>query len=120
MSKSKENVIPIGNAIESIDISKTYISGEVKVQALKNMNFEVKNGERLVILGPSGSGKTTLLNLLGGITSPDEKKGSLNIFGKLIFKPKNPWRFIRWQVFYFIIVNNSIVVIIIGHPLFCK
>ena len=41
MSKSKENVIPIGNAIESIDISKTYISGEVEVQALKNINFEV-------------------------------------------------------------------------------
>jgi len=72
------------NAIKSIDISKTYISGEVKVQALKNMNFEVKNGERLVILGPSGSGKTTLLNLLGGITSPDENEGSLNIFGKII------------------------------------
>ncbi|MFX0060109.1 MAG: ABC transporter ATP-binding protein [Candidatus Heimdallarchaeota archaeon] len=84
MSKSKKNAIPIGNAIESENISKTYISGEVKVQALKNMNFEVKNGERLVILGPSGSGKTTLLNLLGGITSPDEKKGSLKIFGKSI------------------------------------
>jgi len=72
------------DAIKSIDISKTYISGEIEVRALKNLNFEVKNGERLVILGPSGSGKTTLLNLLGGITSPDEKKGSMSIFGKLI------------------------------------
>ncbi len=84
MSKSKKNAIPIGNAIESENISKTYISGEIEVQALKNLNFVVKNGERLVILGPSGSGKTTLLNLLGGITSPDEKEGSLSIFGDLI------------------------------------
>ena len=45
-------IIPMETAIKSINISKTYISGEVKVQALKNMNFEVKNGERLVILGP--------------------------------------------------------------------
>ena len=72
------------NVIKSINISKTYISGEIEVQALKNLNFVVKNGERLVIGGPSGSGKTTLLNLLGGITSPDEKEGSLNIFGKVI------------------------------------
>ena len=72
------------DAIKSIDISKTYISGEIEVRALKNLNFEVKNGERLVIVGPSGSGKTTLLNLLGGITSPDEKEGSMSIFGKSI------------------------------------
>ena len=36
MSKNKENAIPIGNAIESENISKTYISGEIEVQALKN------------------------------------------------------------------------------------
>ena len=56
-------------AIEIKDISKTYISGEIEVKALKNLNLNVKKKERLVILGPSGAGKTTLLNLLGGITS---------------------------------------------------
>lgn len=86
MSTSKKNMIYIDNAIESVNISKTYISGEISVQALKNLNFKVKNGERLVILGPSGSGKTTLLNLLGGITSPDENEGTLKIFRKEIQK----------------------------------
>ena len=69
MSKSKQIVIDIKN------ISKTYISGELKVQALKNIDLIVEDSERVVILGPSGSGKTTLLNLLGGITSPDEGNG---------------------------------------------
>lgn len=78
MSKSKQIVIDIKN------ISKTYISGELKVQALKNIDLIVEDSERVVILGPSGSGKTTLLNLLGGITSPDEGNGHLNIFGKNI------------------------------------
>jgi len=80
MSKSEANLIYQGKAIESVNISKTYISGEIIVRALKNLNFTVENGDRMIILGPSGSGKTTLLNLLGGITSPDENKGSLKIF----------------------------------------
>ena len=71
-------------AIDMENISKTYISGEVKVEALKNINLHVKKGERIVVLGPSGSGKTTLLNLLGGITSPDKKGIKMVIFGKNI------------------------------------
>lgn len=52
------------------DISKTYIMGEVEVQALKPTSLEIYAGELLVILGPSGSGKSTLLNLIGGIDTP--------------------------------------------------
>lgn len=73
------------NIIDIKNISKTYISGDIKVQALKKINLKIGNGERVVILGHSGSGKTTLLNLLGGITSPDENGNSnLLIFGKKI------------------------------------
>ena len=60
MSKNKQY------AIEMENISKTYISGVVKVEALKKINLNIKNGERVVVLGPSGSGKTTLISVLGG------------------------------------------------------
>ncbi len=71
-------------AIEIKNLSKTYISGEVEVKALRDINLIVEQKERLVILGPSGAGKTTLLNLLGGITSPDKNGGTLKIFGSNI------------------------------------
>ncbi|MGE4283603.1 MAG: ABC transporter ATP-binding protein [Clostridia bacterium] len=54
------------------DISKNYQMGEVMVKALEGANFELYEGEFVVILGPSGSGKSTLLNILGGMDLPSE------------------------------------------------
>ncbi len=49
-------------------VSKTYISkGKQKVEALKDINLEIKDKGLVFILGKSGSGKSTLLNILGGI-----------------------------------------------------
>ena len=50
-------------------VSKTYRSGQVEVQALKDVSFEVESGEICVIVGQSGAGKTTLLNILGGMVT---------------------------------------------------
>lgn len=52
------------------NISKDYKMGEVTVHALKNANFEIYDGEFIVVLGPSGSGKSTLLNIIGGMDKP--------------------------------------------------
>ena len=50
------------------DISKTF--GEnLKTEVLKDINFEVKDGEFIILNGASGSGKTTLLTILGGLLS---------------------------------------------------
>jgi putative ABC transport system ATP-binding protein len=52
------------------DVVKTYRLGEVPVQALRGINFELHEGEFLAILGPSGSGKSTLLNMVGALDRP--------------------------------------------------
>lgn len=53
--------------VEFQNVSKTYQSGDVKVDALKDATFEIGEGEICVIVGQSGAGKTTLLNILGGM-----------------------------------------------------
>jgi putative ABC transport system ATP-binding protein len=51
-------------------VAKTYGSGEVQVQALRNINLNLYRSEFVVLLGASGSGKSTLLNILGGLDTP--------------------------------------------------
>ena len=50
------------------DIRKNYRTGEVEIEVLKGINFQIFYGEFIVVLGQSGSGKTTLLNIIGGMT----------------------------------------------------
>jgi putative ABC transport system ATP-binding protein len=52
------------------DVGKTFQMGEVAVEVLRHITFDVHPGELLVMVGPSGSGKTTLLNIMGGLDSP--------------------------------------------------
>ncbi|TYP54212.1 ABC transporter ATP-binding protein [Thermosediminibacter litoriperuensis] len=74
------------NVLVVKNLSKTYGSGETKVEALKDVSFSVSKGEFVVITGPSGSGKTTLLNLIGGLDVPTS--GKVFIDGKNIFTMK--------------------------------
>lgn len=59
-------------------LSKTYLAFESKVEVLKNVNLEVKEGEFISISGPSGSGKTTLLNIIGAIDK--QTSGKIYVF----------------------------------------
>jgi putative ABC transport system ATP-binding protein len=52
------------------DVSKVYPMGEVEVHALRGVDFDMVEGEFVVLLGASGSGKSTLLNILGGLDVP--------------------------------------------------
>ena len=56
-----------------------------RVEALKNINFELNQGEILTVLGPSGCGKTTLLNMIAGFIVPTS--GTLALGGKDIDGP---------------------------------
>jgi putative ABC transport system ATP-binding protein len=53
--------------LEGKGLAKWYQTGEVRVEALRSVDFQIYEGEFVVVLGPSGSGKSTLLNLIGGM-----------------------------------------------------
>ncbi len=55
-------------------LTKVYHMGEVDVWALRGVDFDLFEGEFIVLLGPSGSGKSTLLNILGGLDVPTTGK----------------------------------------------
>jgi putative ABC transport system ATP-binding protein len=52
------------------NVSKSYWRDSLEIPVLKNISFEIPEGEFLGLMGPSGSGKTTLLNLIAGIDRP--------------------------------------------------
>lgn len=53
--------------VEFENVRKVYQSGEVKVEAIRGVDFTINKGELVIIVGPSGAGKTTVLNMLGGM-----------------------------------------------------
>ncbi|EJP6473582.1 ABC transporter ATP-binding protein [Clostridium botulinum] len=68
------------------NLCKSYGKGEIKVDALKNINLTINQGEFVAIVGPSGSGKSTLLHLLGGVDKPTS--GEVNLEGTDIYSLK--------------------------------
>jgi putative ABC transport system ATP-binding protein len=58
--------------IQARRIKKMYRSGQLRVEALHQIDMEVRHGEMVAIMGPSGCGKTTLLNCLAGLDTIDE------------------------------------------------
>ena len=65
------------NAVETRGIKKYFGSGETRVEALRETDFEARFGELTFVVGPSGSGKTTLLSVVAGLLNHDG--GSLQV-----------------------------------------
>jgi putative ABC transport system ATP-binding protein len=78
LSSSEFNQFSIAEPVISINNLNHYFgSGELRKQALFDINLDINVGEIIIMTGPSGSGKTTLLTLMGGLRSAQE--GSLKI-----------------------------------------
>lgn len=62
------------DVVKVVNLCKSYGTGNTKVDALKNINLTIKQGEFVAVVGASGSGKSTLLHLLGGVDKPTSGK----------------------------------------------
>ena len=68
------------NVLEFKNVTKSYKDGNNEIEALKETNFKIEEGQFIAIIGPSGSGKSTFLTLAGGLQTPSE--GQIIINGK--------------------------------------
>jgi NitT/TauT family transport system ATP-binding protein len=104
------------NVIEISGVSKTYKTRDGEVPSLRPIDFNVRDGEFVVVVGPSGCGKTTLLKMLAGLLPPST--GEIRIDGKAITKPHSgvgivfqtamllPWRSVFNNVMMPVEVKN--------------
>ena len=68
------------NVLEFKNVTKSYQDVNKEIEALKETNFKIEEGQFIAIIGPSGSGKSTFLTLAGGLQTPS--KGQIIINGK--------------------------------------
>ena len=68
------------SVLEFKNVTKSYQDGNKEIEALKETNFKIEEGQFIAIIGPSGSGKSTFLTVAGGLQTPS--KGQIIINGK--------------------------------------
>ena len=84
--------------IQLTDVTKIYNMGEVRIEALSGISFEIEEGEFVVIVGPSGAGKTTVLNILGGMDTATSGRVVVDGDGVSALRGKSLVRYRREEV----------------------
>ena len=94
--------------LEVKNISKTYITGDLKQTALNNVSLTFRDNEFVSILGPSGSGKTTLLNIVGGLDQYDSGDLIINGISTKQYKSKD-WDSYRNHTIGFVFQSYNLI-----------
>ncbi|MEQ6082079.1 ATP-binding cassette domain-containing protein, partial [Staphylococcus saccharolyticus] len=89
------------------EISKTFGEKNSKTEVLRDINFEVEDGEFVILNGASGSGKTTLLTILGGLLS--QTSGSILYQGQSLFNKQTSNTELRLKDIGFIFQSSHLV-----------
>jgi len=89
------------------EISKTFGEKNSKTEVLRDINFEVEDGEFVILNGASGSGKTTLLTILGGLLS--QTSGSILYQGQSLFNKQTSNTELRLKDIGFIFQSSYLV-----------
>lgn len=84
-------------ALEVKNIDKTYQAKNGEIEALKDINFNVKEGEYVSIIGPSGCGKSTLLSIIAGLE--EKTNGEIYIDGKIGYMLQKD-NLLEWRTIY--------------------
>ena len=79
------------------NLSKSFFTLDGEIEVLKDLNFSIKEGEKIAIVGPSGCGKSTILNLISGLIRPS--KGIIELNGDVgyMFQKDN---LLEWRTIY--------------------
>ena len=83
--------------LEVKDICKTYQAENGEIEALRDINFDVNEGEYISIIGPSGCGKSTLLSIIAGLES--KTSGEIKINGKIGYMLQKD-NLLEWRTIY--------------------
>ena len=83
--------------LEVKNICKTYQSQNGEIEALKNISYDINEGEYISIIGPSGCGKSTLLSIIAGLES--KSSGKIYINGKIGYMLQKD-NLLEWRTIY--------------------